>query len=614
MSTKLDEVFIEIKAKSDKLEKSFDRLQKDVTGLQSQARKTSSIFQNSFAKITAGALALAGVFRGVQKSVQAAFEQRVAEAKITQAIKSTGQAAGLTTKEIIELSKELQNLTGVGDEIQLQQVFAQLLTFTNIAGDNFRRTSKVALDLATVLEGDLRSASIQLGKALNDPVANLGALSRSGIQFSKEQKKVIKDLAESNRLAEAQALILDELEKQYGGQAKAAADAAGGYKQFNAALGDTVELIGEEIIPVLGPFAKLLTDANKEAQNSSLAFTTLGTIIRSLATAFAVVGGTVKTVASLIGSFVGVALSFFTRTGEAISAFISGDFERAAQAASNIISGTGAAIKQGFNIVKEDITGTADFITQLWEETDKKSSQAIVNLNNTIESGNQTTKSYQTTLKQLTETFNLLRQATLQPIFGKTFEEIKKVREEADKLNQMRSELGLTDLDQQRQPIGGMAEVPEINDLQVDVEATDILYQNLADSAQQAGNAMSSNLARAIIQGRSLNEVLSNTLGLFAQIALQSLITSAIGSVDGGGILGSLFSPSASIQSAGSNTTVQAISRATQAIQAQTVNQSANNSRPIIIQNNIDGKRFFTTTVQPNENRIQGNNVDVSSL
>ena len=103
------------------------------------------------------------------------------------------------------------------------------------------------------MDGDLKGASIQLGKALNDPVANLSALSKSGIQFSTSQKEVIKDLAESGRLAEAQTIILDELNIQYGGSAEAAALADGGFKQLSNAVGDLKERFGELIVKGISP-------------------------------------------------------------------------------------------------------------------------------------------------------------------------------------------------------------------------------------------------------------------------------------------------------------------------------------------------------------------------
>ena len=179
-----------------------------------------------------------------KRAVQAFTEQAQAVAKVQQAIASTSGAAGFSLSQLRKEASELQKRTLFGDEQILNNATAQLLTFTNIANDNFLRTQRVALDLSTVLDGDLKSASIQLGKALNDPVANLSALSRSGIQFSAAQKDVIKDLANTNRLAEAQAVILDELERQYGGQAEAAANVSGGWQQLGNILGDTMEELG----------------------------------------------------------------------------------------------------------------------------------------------------------------------------------------------------------------------------------------------------------------------------------------------------------------------------------------------------------------------------------
>ena len=176
------------------------------------------------------------------------------------------------------MATDLQNKTLFGDEVILKDATAQLLTFTNITGEQFARTQAAALDLATRLDGDLKSASIQLGKALNDPIANLSALSRSGIQFSKEQKDVIKSLTETGRLAEAQTLILDELNKQYGGSAEAAAEADGGFTQLANSFGDLQEEIGRLLVDYLRPivdqlktFVQFLQGTSDGTKNVALA-------------------------------------------------------------------------------------------------------------------------------------------------------------------------------------------------------------------------------------------------------------------------------------------------------------------------------------------------------
>ena len=195
-----------------------------------------------------------------QGSIDLFREQAKAIAQVEAGLKSTGFTAQRTLGQLKKQASDLQKNTIFGDEQILKEATAQLLTFTNISGKQFDRTQEAALDLATRLDGDLKSASIQLGKALNDPVANLSALSRSGIQFSEEQKNVIKSLAESNQLAEAQTIILDELNKQYGGSAEAAAAADGGIQQLKNAIGDAREEFGKMVLEGLRPTIKSLKE------------------------------------------------------------------------------------------------------------------------------------------------------------------------------------------------------------------------------------------------------------------------------------------------------------------------------------------------------------------
>jgi hypothetical protein len=185
--------------------------------------------------------------------------QTKAISQVENGLKSTENAAGITLDRLQELASGLQDNSLYGDEQILQKVTTQLLTFTNIVGNEFERTQAVALDLSAKLGTDLQSSAIQLGKALNDPVSNLSALSRSGIQFSNEQKKLIKSLANTNRLSEAQGIILDELERQYGGTAKAVAEAGlGPFKQIQNILGDVTEEFGAMIAKAILPFTKYL--------------------------------------------------------------------------------------------------------------------------------------------------------------------------------------------------------------------------------------------------------------------------------------------------------------------------------------------------------------------
>ena len=235
--------------------KSFDKALGDsMRKLRNFGKNTKQLGKNLSMGVTAPLAIMGGT------AVQAFRQQAKAIAQVEAGLKSTGGQVGYTSKQLQQMASGLQSKTLFGDEQILQDATAQLLTFTNISGDQFARTQQAALDLATRLDGDLKGASIQLGKALNDPVANLSALSRSGIQFSDEQKEVIKSMAESGRLAEAQTLILDELNKQYGGSAEAAAKADGGFTQLANSFGDLQEQFGAILVDILRPLIEWATD------------------------------------------------------------------------------------------------------------------------------------------------------------------------------------------------------------------------------------------------------------------------------------------------------------------------------------------------------------------
>jgi hypothetical protein len=234
--------------------KEFQRVQRDLKGVREEVNGTGGAFKKLTGMLGPLGASVAGMFAvdaviGWGREAVTAFQgAQMAMAKVEQAIISTGGAAGYSLEELKQRSDELQATTLFdGDDI-LNKATAQLLTFTNIAGEQFTKAQDAALDLATVLDGDLQSSAIMIGKALNDPVKGLTAMGKAGIQFSEDQKTTIQSLVETNRLADAQTIILQELERQYGGQAAAAAEAEGGVTQINRAWGDFQEEVGGAIM------------------------------------------------------------------------------------------------------------------------------------------------------------------------------------------------------------------------------------------------------------------------------------------------------------------------------------------------------------------------------
>lgn len=186
------------------------------------------------------AAALAGgVF--FQAVIRNTIESEDALAQLNATIKSTGGAAGLSSEQMVAMAQGLQKVTTFGDDAIISMQ-SQLLTFTKIGGDVVPRATEAILDLATKMGGDLKGAAVQVGKALNDPIKGVAMLGKSGVQFSEDQQHMITALVETGRLAEAQTVILSELETQFGGSAKAARETFGGaVTALQNAFGDLLE-------------------------------------------------------------------------------------------------------------------------------------------------------------------------------------------------------------------------------------------------------------------------------------------------------------------------------------------------------------------------------------
>lgn len=192
------------------------------------------------AKIT-GAV-LAGLATGViALAIKNTMEQERVTAQLEARLRSTGGAAGLAKQELLDMASGLQAVTTYGDE-SIITAQSLLLTFTKIGRDVFPAALETVLDMSTAMGQDLKSSAIQLGKALNDPIEGVSALTRVGVQFTEAQKDTIERLVETGKTAEAQKIILAELETQMGGSARAARDTLGGaLESLKNAFGDLLE-------------------------------------------------------------------------------------------------------------------------------------------------------------------------------------------------------------------------------------------------------------------------------------------------------------------------------------------------------------------------------------
>ena len=189
--------------------------------------------------------------------VKDAASYQTLSAKTAAVLKSTGNASHQSIKGIQARAAALESMSGVDEEVIIngQNVLA---TFTKVrdgvgkGNKIFDQATKAALNMSTALGTDMKGASIQVGKALNDPVKGITALGRAGVSFTKQQKDQIKALVESGDTLGAQKIILGELNKEFGGAAKAAGSGfQGAMARAKDAVQDAFRAIGEKLLPII---------------------------------------------------------------------------------------------------------------------------------------------------------------------------------------------------------------------------------------------------------------------------------------------------------------------------------------------------------------------------
>lgn len=244
-----------ITANAKQAQQEFGKLGSAAEKSGSRTTRALSGMQKGLVGLGVGAAAL-GSFK--------AFEESEKIARQTDAvIKSTGGSAQVTSKHISDLASEMSKLAGIDDEM-IQSGENMLLTFTNIrneagkGNDVFDQAAKTALDMSVAMGTDMTSSAVQLGKALNDPIKGVSALSKVGVTFTDGQKKMIQSLVESGDLMGAQKVILAELAKEFGGSAEAQATASG---KAQVAM----ENLGEAAGSILAPGLELLAGAGTKA-------------------------------------------------------------------------------------------------------------------------------------------------------------------------------------------------------------------------------------------------------------------------------------------------------------------------------------------------------------
>jgi phage-related protein len=218
-------------------------------------------------KVAALGFAAAGAAAGAfaVSAIKGAEAARVADDRLAAVNKSMnlfGESTAAVTTRLQKLADAQEFELGVTAET-IKATQAKLLTFNELGksanelGGQFDRATTAAVDLAAAGFGSAETNAVQLGKALQDPIKGITALAKSGVTFTDAEKERIATLIESNKIGEAQELVLAAIEKQVGGTA--AATVTSSFK-IGAAFGHIKDTIGDVLLPIFDRLASFVVE------------------------------------------------------------------------------------------------------------------------------------------------------------------------------------------------------------------------------------------------------------------------------------------------------------------------------------------------------------------
>ena len=246
------QLVVDIVTDASKAVSGFKKVDQAAAGTASKTQSAGSKIAG-FAKVVGGAFAVEKVAEFGKASVEAAQEAAVANDRLVSVFKGAGDASGEAAKHAEEFAESLGKHIGVDPEV-IKGGEAILATFHSVSDETgrsagiFDRATAAAADLAAAGFGDLKSNSVQLGKALEDPVKGMTALAKSGVTFTKAQKAQIKALEESHQHLAAQKVILAAVEGQVKGTAAATATTG---QKMSVAWKEAQENIGTALLPAV---------------------------------------------------------------------------------------------------------------------------------------------------------------------------------------------------------------------------------------------------------------------------------------------------------------------------------------------------------------------------
>lgn len=212
----------------DNASRAFDSVSSSAGGLASKALPAVKEFGKGLA-IGAGIQVFDAVVGGFGSAVEGARDAARQAKLLDNQIANLGPAGKAAFGGAADFADKLSASIGKDDD-DIKAVQTKLASFPSafakgsLGAEAMQRATTAAFDLEAIGIGAAESNIVGIGKALDNPIKGMTALSKAGVSFSEEQKVAIKQAMEQGNLAKAQSIILQGIESNAKGAAAAGVD------------------------------------------------------------------------------------------------------------------------------------------------------------------------------------------------------------------------------------------------------------------------------------------------------------------------------------------------------------------------------------------------------
>jgi len=206
-----------------------------------------------FSKFIKGAMGIGGAviafraLKNISKELIAVYSvQETAEAKLRSAITATGKEGLISAQALYEYASQLQEVTTYGDEATISAM-ALLQQLGDLSEEGIKQLMPLIQDFASSGLVNLETAVSLVGKTLG---STTNALSRYGIVIDATAPK-------EEKLAQ----LTEAMQKKFGGLSQdLAKTGTGALQQYQNAMGDLKEVMGETVLRGIEPFVRGMTN------------------------------------------------------------------------------------------------------------------------------------------------------------------------------------------------------------------------------------------------------------------------------------------------------------------------------------------------------------------